>query len=323
MDDSGQAITQKRKTTVMTETKSKRLMFPKSFPPFMTLEVTMQCNYQCPYCYCFWHEFPKSVGHELDPVEWMDLIDYCISKGVKRILFSGGEALLRCDIRELLDYTVQKDSQIAVSLFTNGSLMDETMLLFCKDRSIEISTSLQGLKTHGIMTGVNTGYRKTLELIALGRQLDWPIAVSIVVTKENQEEIRNIFSAAALCGASMIQLGPMMPEGRGRNHLEWILSKEEWNSVKQEIRSVKDFGIPYVFCDEMICTCRSHSPQITDLFPRLRRSPCEAGKTFGVIGPDGLYRKCLHYPPVSGTTSQSGNSTTFRDATGKTVETKK
>lgn len=274
-------------------------MLPESLPVFVTLEVTMQCNYQCPYCYCFWHEFPNSAGPELDTAEWKEMIDFCVRKGVRRFLFSGGEALLRKDIRDLLDYAVL-DSKNEVSLFTNGNLMDETMFFFCKERNIGISTSLQGLRTHEAMTGTKLGYRKTLELISLGHQENWPIAVSIVVTKMNLGEIRDVFAAAALCGASYIQLGPMMPEGRGANHPELLLSYEEWESAKEVIRNMKDFGISYVFCDEMICSCRSRNPEINAQFHIPKNSPCEAGKAFGVIGPDGKYRKCIHAVPSDG-----------------------
>jgi len=271
---------------------------PETLPSDMTLEVTTRCNYQCPYCYCFWHEFPGQTGADLGTAEWKVLIDSCIRKGVKSLLFTGGEALLRDDIRELLDHAAQQIPRVDISLFTNGSRMDEPMFLFCKERGISVLTSLQGLRTHEAMTGTRSGYRKTLELILLGHQEEWPVPVSITVTKENRPEIRDIFAAAALCGAGFIQLGPMMPEGRGRNHLEWVLSRTEWESVKEEIRNMRNCGVPYVFCDEMICTCRSHSPEITGLFPDSGDNPCEAGKRFGVIGPDGRYRKCLHFPPA-------------------------
>ena len=276
---------------------SNNFFLPRELPPYMTLEVTKQCNYRCPYCYCIWHEFPESTGPELDTDEWKLLIDRCIRKGVKNILFSGGEALIRDDIRDLLDYAVQKEPGVEVSLFTNGMLMDETMFLFCKARNISISTSLQGLRTHGIMTGTETGYRKTLELVLLGAQKKWPVAVSIAVTKQNRSEIRDIFAAAALCGPSMIQLGPMLPEGRGRNHPDMVLSCEEWDDVKEDIRNMKDCGVPYIFCDERICTCRSHAPEIERMFSASKNSACKAGVRFGVIGPDGRYRKCLHVPP--------------------------
>ena len=279
-----------------------QLALPDPPPAFMTLEVTKQCNYRCPFCYCFWHESPELAGPELDTAGWKRLIECCIRKGAKNLLFSGGEALLRNDIRDLLDYAVRTGPQTDVSLFTNGSLMDESMILFCKERRIHISTSLQGLRTHAAMTGTGTGYRKTLELISLGHQEEWPVAVSIVVMQGNKGEIRDVFAAAALCGASHIQLGPMMPEGRGVKHLDWTLSLEEWNAVKEEIRSMKDFGVPYVFCDEMICACRSHAPEIAERFSAMKKGPCEAGKTFGVIGPDGQYRKCIHcYPEMKPT----------------------
>lgn len=282
----------------MAETnKTGRIVLPERLPVFMTLEVTKQCNYRCPFCYCIWHEFPETAGAELDTAEWKHLIDGCIRKGVKSLLFSGGEPLLRDDIRELLDHAVRTGPHLTVTVFTNGSLMDETMFLFCKERNIGVSTSLQGLRAHAAMTGTETGYRKTLELISLGHQEKWAVAVSIVVSKVNMGEIRDVFAAAALCGASLIQLGPMMPEGRAAKHLEWALSPEEWNTVKHEVRSMKDFDVPYVFCDEIICACRSHTPEIADRFPAMKRDACEAGKMFGVIGPDGKYRKCLHCCP--------------------------
>ena len=88
----------------MAETnKTGRIVLPERLPVFMTLEVTKQCNYRCPFCYCIWHEFPETAGAELDTAEWKHLIDGCIRKGVKSLLFSGGEPLLRDDIRELLD----------------------------------------------------------------------------------------------------------------------------------------------------------------------------------------------------------------------------
>ena len=275
-----------------------KLSLPEKLPSRMMLEVTKRCNYQCPYCYCVWHEVPGSVGAELDTAEWKRLIRACVRKGVKSILFSGGEALIRGDIRELLDHAVHLDSNLKVSLFTNGSLMDETMFLFCKENRIAVSTSLQGLRTHGTMTGTDSGFRKTLELILMGHEENWPVAVSITVTRENRTEIRDVFAAAALCGSGFIQLGAMMPEGRGRDHPEWVLSCEEWESVKKEIRTMKDCGVPYVFCNEMICTCRDHTPEIASLFPESNRKTCKAGIDFGVIGPDGNYRKCLHSLPA-------------------------
>lgn len=271
---------------------------PDKLPESISLEVTTRCNYQCPYCYCFWHEFPDKTPRLLDTEEWKRLITQCIQKGGKEFTFTGGEALLRPDICELLDYASRQNKTIRISLFTNGSRMDDKMFHFCMERKIAISTSLQGLRSHRAMTGTQYGYRKTLELIALGHQEHWPISVSVTVTKGNRDEIRDIFAAAALCGASSIQLGPMMPEGRGKFHLDLALNEEEWEQLKREIRDMRDCGVPYVFCDEIVCRCKNISPEILRMFPAKSAAECRAGKDFGVIGPDGKYRKCLHYFPA-------------------------
>ena len=57
---------------------------------------------------------------------------------------------------------------------------------------------------------------------------EWPMAVSMTITKANCDEAADMFVAAALSGASRIQMGAMMAEGRGREHLDLILTREAW-----------------------------------------------------------------------------------------------
>ena len=69
----------------------------------LTLELTAKCNFRCPYCYCVWHEFPALGRPELDVDGWLRVLDKCAADGVKDILFTGGEALLRKDLFEIVD----------------------------------------------------------------------------------------------------------------------------------------------------------------------------------------------------------------------------
>ena len=68
----------------------------------MILELTPRCNYNCPYCYCLWHEFPELAHPPLDGEGWKRVIDKCVQDGVAEVLFSGGEALLRKDLFEIV-----------------------------------------------------------------------------------------------------------------------------------------------------------------------------------------------------------------------------
>ena len=263
-------------------------------PKHLIFELTAKCNYRCPFCYCVWHEFPELAEPERDTAFWLSVLDRCAEHGIDDIQFTGGEALLRPDLRKILTYARKRQPDAALGLFTNTSLMTEEFLHFCRRKKIRLSTSLQGLSTHGAMTGTRRKCFRTLEWIARASELHWPMSVSLTATRANRREFADMYCAAALSGAQAIQLGAMMPEGRGRKKLELALTPSEWEELKSEIRALPNHGVSYAFCDEVICECRPQPEEILKKFHSPKTSPCRAGIDFGVIGPNGKFRKCLH-----------------------------
>ncbi|MBR4221880.1 MAG: radical SAM protein [Victivallales bacterium] len=114
---------------------------------------------------------------------WKGIIDECASRGVKEITFTGGEATIREDLWELMDYACKCLHDGDVALFTNGSLMTEAHIKWCKKRRIRLSTSLQGLRTYGRQTGTRRSYKRVLAFMARAAELGWPVDVSISVSK--------------------------------------------------------------------------------------------------------------------------------------------
>ena len=265
----------------------------------MTLELTAKCNFRCPYCYCVWHEYPALAKPELDAAGWKTILDKCAADGVDDILFTGGEALLRRDLFKILSYARRVLPKAKFSLFTNASRLDETLIKKFKRRKIHLATSLQGLLTYSAMTGTRRSYKRLLAVVARASELKWPIAVSMTITKANLVEAADMFVAAALSGASTIQVGPVILGGRAAANQGLMISRDEWEEVKRRIRSLPDAHVPYTFCDEFICSCRADTPKpLLDKWEEKGRKPCPAGKSFGVIGPNGLYRTCLHSLPT-------------------------
>ena len=168
-------------------------------------------------------------------------------------------------IVELLNFTRKQLPEGRLSLFTNGSRMTEELLFLCKRQRITLSTSLQGLRTYGAMIGTRRKYYKTLKLLYRAAELQWPFSVSMTVTRINRSELSDMIIAAAVSGASSLQIGAVMPEGRARNRLDLTLSREEWAELKAEIQK-RDYGIPYTFCDEMICECRDQPAEFLARF---------------------------------------------------------
>ena len=150
--------------------------------------MTARCNYRCPFCYCVWHEFPELAKPELDTASWEEIIEECAKRGIDDITFTGGEATLRDDLWHLMEFARKIIPTARLSLFTNGSLMTEERILWCKNRRIHLNTSLQGLKTYGKQTGTRRTYRRTLSFIARAAELEWPVNVSITATLDHDAE---------------------------------------------------------------------------------------------------------------------------------------
>jgi MoaA/NifB/PqqE/SkfB family radical SAM enzyme len=265
-------------------------------PRHMTLELTAKCNFRCPYCYCLWHEFPALGAPELDTAGWKAVLGRCAADCVEDLLFTGGEALLRPDLFQILSYARRRLPRAELSLFTNASRLDESLIRRFKRRRVRLATSLQGLATYGALTGTRRSCHRLLALLARASELGWPISVSMTIAKPNLHEAADMFAAAVLSGAASILVGPMMAGGRALAHSELMLSRAEWNATKDAIRALPNTGVPFTFSDEFFCECRNDQPAA-----RLRRkwrdpshTPCPAGRDFGVIGPTGQFRACLH-----------------------------
>lgn len=265
----------------------------EKLPKHLMLELTSRCNYRCPFCYCVWHEFPALARPGLSTAAWKSVFARCVGAGADDLLFTGGEALLRKDLPELVAFARRLLPGGELSLFTNSSRLTEPLLRFFKRNRVHLATSLPGLATYGAMTGTRRTYRRVLEWIARAAELRWPMSVSLTATAANRSEFVQMYAAAMLSGAGSVQMGAMMAEGRGRQHPELMLTRPRWEALKREIRALPGAGSP-VFCDELLCECRWQPPDLIRAFGNPEKVPCPAGKTFGVIGPSGRFRRCLH-----------------------------
>ena len=265
-----------------------------SLPKRIILEVTKRCNYRCPYCYCIWHERPDLVGPELDTQGWRGIVDCCAQSGIRELLFTGGEPLMRPDLFELLAYARAQLPEARLEVYTNGSLLTESILRRFKRLKVHLSTSLQGLRTYGEMTGTRRTFVKALEFIGRAAEIKWPVAVGVSITSRNLHEACDMVAAAAVSGAGVIQVSPMMAEGKGRARIDLMLPRREWRQLKMKIKDLPTGNTPVVFCDEMLCDCRRQPSALRRVYAQRNRAECPAGKSFAVFGPDGRPRRCLH-----------------------------
>ena len=101
----------------------------KNFPyKVKSFELTPKCNFGCYHCY---QGDLRQSGRCLQTREIKLIINKMVEIGVLEVVFAGGEPLSRPDFKEI--YTYAKKRGMLVRIFTNGSLIDESVLsLFLK-----------------------------------------------------------------------------------------------------------------------------------------------------------------------------------------------
>ena len=97
-------------------------------PDFAALELTYRCNHLCIFCSCPWESDEKYRKDELSTVEWLHVIDVLLDHGIRALSLTGGEAVLREDLKAIISYIY--DQGIPFNMISNGRAVDDDFLDF-------------------------------------------------------------------------------------------------------------------------------------------------------------------------------------------------
>jgi radical SAM protein with 4Fe4S-binding SPASM domain len=134
-------------------------------PMSVMFELTYRCNFRCPHCYV---EGSPKDERELTTQEVFLIIDQLRDMGVLNIAFTGGEALLRKDIFDILAYAKRRGFQTA--LLTNGSLINKNIadkLLRVHVNKVDITLNSLKPEVSQKLTGVKNALNKVKRAIGL------------------------------------------------------------------------------------------------------------------------------------------------------------
>lgn len=148
---------------------------------FIALNYDCQCN--CGHC-----SSAKLIkpGKEYMGIETIkSLIDQAYECGAIRVIFTGGEPLLREDIYELVKYSAKKS--LFVSLSTNGYLLNKKTVLMLKHSGLDLAMiSLDNLSDrHDSSRKVKNLYKRVIKAITLCKKNGVKVIICSIATKQN------------------------------------------------------------------------------------------------------------------------------------------
>jgi radical SAM protein with 4Fe4S-binding SPASM domain len=160
-------------------------------PIEVSIEVTRRCPLECQHCYNNLAMADIAArNRELSKEEYAAIFDELAAMGTMWILFTGGEIFARKDFLEI--YTCAKQKGFLVTLFTNGTLINERIADYLHEFppfAIEITLYGQTRETYEQLTQVPGSYDRCLRGIRLLLERRLPLKLKTVGTKVNCHEV--------------------------------------------------------------------------------------------------------------------------------------
>ncbi len=181
-------------------------------PLWSTFALTENCNARCDYCQYWRRRHPDlSTGEAFKALRGLRRL------GVRSVVFSGGECLLRSDILDIVSYA--RELGLDASLVTNGSIRGRTLFNELMRRGATGMT----FSLDGATASVHEMFRKGCSFddvvksirlaVSIRDQYQFPtrIATTTVVNRTNLSDLRHIHLLRKSLGADKNYFQPVWP----------------------------------------------------------------------------------------------------------------
>lgn len=193
-------------------------------------ETTRSCNLECPHCRAKAEK--KRSPEELTTQEAKRFLEQAASFSKPIIVFSGGEALLREDIFELIRYANQLGLESALA--TNASLISlDTAIRLKENKTALVAVSIYGAnaQSHDQFCGARGAFEKTLAGINNLKKAGIPLQINTTITKKNLAELEAMGNFAGEQGAIAYHVFFLVPVGRGKSLEGDEISAQEYEEA--------------------------------------------------------------------------------------------
>ncbi|RLG01440.1 hypothetical protein DRN58_01775 [Thermococci archaeon] len=248
-----------------------------------TLVITGRCNLNCKHCFVSGNR----PTEELATNEIKTLIDDLATLKIFDLVITGGEPLLRNDLIEILHYCNSKN--IHVTLFTNGTLINDEFIDKIKNLSIFLRVSLDGAteEMNDFVRGTGV-YKKVISAIKKSVSANIPTGIATVIYKNNFSEYDKMIDLAKELGVSEFEMSPIILIGNAMTNQELALSSEQIEELRL-YNLKRSFDTPIVRdslgIDGLLDT-------VFDVEELNGREMCSAGRSTCAVSPKGDIYPC-------------------------------
>lgn len=253
-------------------------------PMKVSLNFTKECNLRCRHCLNSSEGIKDS--DELALKDYTNLFKQMKQSGSFFITFGGGEPLIRNDLFEIISCAI--DNDIAVSLVTNGLLIDNSKAKMMGSLNLDtITISIDGVKeNHEYIRGSGT-YEKAINSIKILRKHcnNAKIAIRTTINSRNIGDYRELIKLAEELNVDMIRFTPILFLGRAKDNIDLFIKQSDYLlflKVIRDITSKVKIVIPTLINDKK-------------WFVSANNFGCHCGKEACWIDQNGNFYPCIFF----------------------------
>jgi len=184
------------------------------------LHVTKACNLSCSYCY---FSASKPLPDEMTTAEFSQLWPDVVALTPKKLIFTGGEPLLRPDLIELVSGLAAADPEhrILRCVNSNGHGVTKQLARDLVGLADEVRVSLDGLPGLNDAVRGPGNFDAALRALEIYHSAGFVPKVLVTVTAMSLPGLEELLCFLIQRGITRINLNAFRPIGRGQRHVDW------------------------------------------------------------------------------------------------------
>jgi Fe-coproporphyrin III synthase len=212
---------------------------PTGSAPFVVVwNVCRHCNMTCPHCYASAGVRPSR--QDLSTEEGRTLIEELAGAGVRCLIFSGGEPLLRADVIDLMAHA--REQGISPQLSSNGVLIDAPMAERLADAGVSyVGVSIDGVSAfNDAYRGLEGGFDLAVRGLRCSREAGMRTGLRMTLTRRNMAHLPALVQLARSLPVDRFYVSHLVYSGRGRRLVEDDLDREESRTLLEALFGLAD-----------------------------------------------------------------------------------
>ncbi len=202
-------------------------------PPVVIWNVTNTCNMACPHCYSAAKRVP--TPDELSHEDAMRVVDHLADSGIRVVIFSGGEPLLRPDVLNLISHA--NDRGIMCQLSTNGVLITREMAQQLKVAGVRyVGVSIDGPpEINDAYRALENAYARALEGLRCSIDAGMEAGLRITVSGVNASSVHPLLDLCLQERIGRFYLSHLVYGGRGVGFSRHDLRPREARAMMESV----------------------------------------------------------------------------------------